>query len=162
MSKIKYNKDFLKLLNLKNKKFSKSFIKKKLVYLLISNELIDKNFLFKLESLIKKKGNLKLGFNLIKNCNNIKNNFCPVGIENQVNIYQDFSGNIINIDLSNNICPIDISNNILVNKISKKTYNDFFNQLIDDIETIIKFFEDKQDNFYDINNKGISIKTLTL
>ena len=182
MNTVKYDNDFLELLNLKkNKKFKELFIKKKLVYLLYqNNDSVNENFLNKIEVLIKKRKNYerKLGFNLLDNNNDI-NNYYSIPIENHVNIYQDIAGNIINIDMnnySNNTCAIDTSNNTCAINIEEldisnntcsitNSINDGlskFQQMINNVEKLVKFFEDTNDKFYAINNKGNTIKTMVL
>lgn len=172
MKSIKYENDFLELLNLKkNKKFNELYVKKKLVYLLYhNNNCVNKNFLDKVEFLVKKRKNYekRLGFNLSNNTNDYED-YCAVEIENNVNIYQDIAGNIVNIDISS--CPINnYSNDLSGNNLSSCTISNKINcyetqkfqKMISNVEKLVKFFEDTDDNFYDINNKGNLVKTLIL
>ena len=146
------------------------YIRKKIVYLLYQNtNVLNKHFIEKLEVLIKKRKNYakKLGFEL-NQCNEV-NDYCAVEIENNVNIYQDISGNIINIDMSNlnNSTNVDMSNNYI--KITNSIEENLvcsemtrFKMLISNVEQLVKFFEATDRKFYDINNKGNQIKTLIL
>ena len=89
--------------------------------------------------------------------------------------------------MSNNICPIDTSNNTcpitntaptntvstITNTAPPNTVSNFniknenyniakFKKMIQNIEKLVNFFEIKNIIFNDINNRGITIKTMIL